>query len=439
MRIAVALPSLGVAAPQRRALDAMLAKLVDDGHSIEGFAEHDRCGESEPFPAFHYLRMPERHAAERFDTALYPLGRDAAPYQGVFALMNRFPGVVWFLDPIVHHLAVGGIALMDDWAAYRSLLDAAYGDSGAAVAQTVASNWGTGALFRRYDLLAASAAAQHGVLAAWPALAARVSSRLEGRTVGVAPLVTRDSTVDERSPASDAPGDLRRVAIMTVNESYPTTALRAAAAALDRNDGTRVSLCLSESIFEAEGRVVARHLGIEERVDWELTASPQRLAEIAADNDVLLWLAEELQGGHRLLLLEGLHAGKLTLVPRCPLYDDLPAGAVVKLDLGCTLASMFSGYLDAFADDGELRHALACSAKSFARECPDTRRAAQALVGELEALGGSSSLEEAPVSASTWEVVGDHMSAAALPGGATESTRRRIAEALRTCTDPGRA
>lgn len=439
MRIAVALPSLEVAAPQRRAIDAMLAQLVDDGYPIEGFAEHDRCDENAPFPVFHYLRMPERHAAERFDTALYPLGRDASPYQGVFALMNRFPGVVWFLDPIVHHLAVGGIALMDDWAAYRSLLDAAYGDTGAALAQTVASNWGTGALFRRYDLVAAVAAAQHGVLAAWPALAARVSSRFEGRTVGVVPLATTGSTVDESSPAGDPPADLRRVAIMTVNESYPTTALRAAAAALDRDDGTRVSLCLSEPIFEAEGRSVARHLGIEERVDWELTASPQRLAEVAADNDVLLWLAEELQGGHRLLLLEGLHAGKLTLVPRCPLYDDLPAGVVVKLDLGRTLAPMFAGYLDALAADGELRHALARSAKLFARECPDTRRATQALVGELEALAGSSLLEEAPVSAPTWGVVGDHMRDAALPGGASEITRRRIAEALRTCTDPGRA
>lgn len=437
MRIAVALPSLEAAAVERLSIDAMLAHLAEAGHDLEGFAEHDRSDESAAFPVYHYLRMPERHTALPFDTALYPLGRDATPYQSVYGLMKLFPGAVWFLDPTVHHLALGGIALIDDWTAYRELLDDAYGASGPAVAQTVATNWGTGALFRRYDLMAAVAAAQHGVLAAWPALAARVAARCEGRTVGVAPLATTDSMVEESSPAGDAPGDLRRLAIMTINESYPTTALRAAAAALDRNDGTRVSLCLSESIFEAEGRAVARQLGIEERVHWELTASPQRLAEVAADNDVLLWLAEELQGGHRLLLLEGLRAGKLTLVPRCPLYEDLPAGAVVKLDLGRTLAAMVCGYLDALADDGELHHALVSSAKAFARECPDTRSAALALVGELEALQGSSLLEEAPVSASTWEVVGDRMTAAALPGGASESTRRRIAEALRPCTDPG--
>ena len=177
MRIAVALPSLEANAPQRRAIDSMLAHMVDDGHGIEGFAEHDRSDESASFPIFHYLRMPERHVAEPFDTALYPLGRDASPYQGVFALMNRFPGVVWFLDPVVHHLALGGIALLEDWAAYRNLLDTAYGDTGAALAQTVAKNWGTGALFRRYDLVAAVAAAQHGVLAAWPSLATRVASR----------------------------------------------------------------------------------------------------------------------------------------------------------------------------------------------------------------------------------------------------------------------
>jgi len=439
MRIAVALPSLEANAPQRRAIDSMLAHMVDDGHGIEGFTEHDRSDESASFPIFHYLRMPERHAAEPFDTALYPLGRDASPYQGVFALMNRFPGVVWFLDPIVHHLALGGIALLEDWAGYRNLLDTAYGDTGAALAQTVAKNWGTGALFRRYDLVAAVAAAQHGVLAAWPSLATRIASRLEGRTVAVAPLAAWDSASGGSVPAGDAPADLRRIAIMSVNESYATSAVRTAAAALERADGTRVSLCLSEPIFKAEALTVARHLGVEERIDWEVTTSAQRLAEVAADNDVLLWLAEELQGAHRLLLLQGLDAGKLTLVPRCPLYDDLPQGAVIKLDLGTTLAPMFGGYLDALGADVELRDAICRNGRSFARECPDTRGATQALVAELEALSRSSSLEQAPVSAPTWEVVGAHMVDAALPGGASEVTRQRIEEALRRCTDPERA
>jgi hypothetical protein len=390
---------------------------------------------------FHYLRMPERHAAGRFDTALYPLGRDASPYQGVFSLMSRFPGVVWFLDPIVHHLAVGGIALMDDWAGYRDVLDTAYGDTGAALAQTVASNWGTGAVFRRYDLVAAVAAAQPGVLAAWPALADRVSSRLSGRPVGVASLAVTPVGSRAQAPAGDAErggygppaGGARRVAIMTVNESYATTAVRAAAAVLARADDRRVSICLSEPVYKAEGRAVARHLGVEERIDWELTTAPRHLARVAADSGVLLWLAEELQGGHRLLLLEAMSAAKPTLVPRTPLYDDLPEGAVIKLDLGRTLAPMVAGHLDALEGEVELRESLGRCARAFVRSCPDIRASASALAAELEALRPAVSLQQAPVAAPMWRSVGESLREAALPGGAGADIRRQIEEVVRVC------
>ncbi len=438
MRIAVALPSLEAGAPQRRSIDAMLEQLVGSGHEVEGFAEHDRSDEKGAHPVFHYLRMPERHADRPFDTALYPLGRDATPYQSVFFLMNLYPGAVWFLDPTVHHLAVGGIALMDDWASYRELLDRAYGPTGAAVAQTVASNWGTGALFRRYDLVAAAAASQPAVLAAWPSLAARIASRLEGITVKVVPLALVDSLADPDTDqaAASVDGGVGDIAIMTVNESYATTAVRVAAAALEAAPDARVRLCLSDPIYRGEGAKVARHLGINERIEWELATSAGRLAEVAAASGVLLWLAEELEGGHRMLLLKGLAAGKLTFVPRCSLYDDLPEGAVAKIDLGRTAGPTFAAMLGALSEDAGLRDGLAANGRAFAATCSDSGEASSMLATELEKLAAAGPLREAPVSRPTWQAVARRMNDAAMPGGASTDAESLVAGVLGAHTEP---
>lgn len=425
MRVAVGLPSLDKGAPQRRSIDAMLAQLVEAGHDIEGFAEHDRVDDAATFRTFHYLRLGERHECRSFDTALYPLGRDATPYQSVLVSMSALPGMVWFLDPVVHHLAIGGVALLDDWAGYRLLLDDAYPATAGAIAQTVASNWGTGALFRRYDLIAGLTAAQRHVVAAWPALAARVSSRLEGRSVPVVPL----ANLAPGRTTGDADG-VRRVAIMTVNDSYATSAVRAAAAAIDAVDGVSVKICLSEPIYKAEGLDVARHLEIDERIDWELTTAPERLAVVAEESHVLVWLAEELQGGHRLLLLEGMAAGKVTLVPRCALYDDIPDGAVAKVDLGRPLGATCGAILGALRDDADLRRSLITNGRAFALESAGLEAATRRLAGELERSAKEPPQQEA-VSAPVWNKTHDHMMAAAVPGGASPETVQIVDDLLR--------
>ena len=134
MRLAVALPGLESAALDRRALEATLSALAASGVDVEGFAEHDRLDVGDlGFPVFHYLRLPERNGAAPFDQVLYPLGRDAAPYQAAFWLMVQCPGVVWLFDSVLHHLALGGYGLWGKWTQYRELLTAAYGGIGPAV------------------------------------------------------------------------------------------------------------------------------------------------------------------------------------------------------------------------------------------------------------------------------------------------------------------
>jgi hypothetical protein len=445
----------------------MFAALGAAGHDIEGFAEHDRTEQPSPFPLFHYLRIGERHRHRPFDAALYPLGRDASPYQGVFNAMRRLPGVVWLLDPVVHHLAVGGVALMEDWAGYREMLDEAYGASGAAIAQTVSCNWGTGALFRRYDMVEALVAGQGAVLTAWPALSRRVAGRL-GREVTTVPLAMPASAPARELPGDGAPatrepsgaaatrelsGDtvsqamqagparrILRVAIMTVNESFATSAVRAAAAIFGADDdasevassgatdGTVVRLCLSEPIYKAEGLSVAQHHGVEDRIDWRLTTSPRELAAVADDSDVLVWLAEELQGGHRMLLLRGMAAGALTVVPNTGLYDDLPEGAVAKIDLGRGVSDSLVAILRGLSKDADLRNALSQHGREFALRCAGAEEATNELAAALAALATPPT--EAAISASAWSAIGQQLVDAALPAGADGVVETTIRERL---------
>ncbi len=433
MRVAVALPSLDPAALDRRSIDAVTAGLAARGHDVEAFSEHDRLEDDVGVPLFHYLRMSERHAAAAFDVALYPIGRDHIPYQGVYWLMRQLPSVAWFLDASVHHLVLGGIGFMDKWAGYRGMLDCEYGDLGAAVAHTVAGDWGTGAVFRRYDLMGAATSDQPGLLAAWPALAERLSSRID-RAVGVAPLGLVDP-VAEWEQDSVAPGVLPRAAIITVNDAYAVSAVRAASRILEIGRHRRVAVRIGRPVYQAFAEPAARELGIHDRVDWVLDASAQRLAEVSKEAGMLLFLAEDLRASDRLLLVQALAAGKLVLVPDCPLYDDLPEGVVAKTDLGSALAPTLDATLRALMDEGDLCEGLSAAAREFGAGYPGVEEAAAQLEVQLVAAASTGAPTQQNVGRRAWAAVAADLVDAVVPGGASAATRRHIEELLQTSSD----
>lgn len=433
MRIAVGLPSLDAQALHRRSIDAMTLGLVERGHDVEGFTEHDRVDENPGFAVHHYLRMPARHAAEPFEIALYPLGRDASPYQGVFWLMQQMPSVAWFLDPSVHNLAVGGVAFMDRWAAYREMLADDDEVLSPAVAQTVARNWGTGAVFRRFDLAGSATAEQPGVLAAWPALAKQLTAR-GGRDVGVAYLGMVDDVAEWEQEAAGS-GRLPRIAITTTNESYAVSAMKAAAAIFAIERHAHVSVCVSAPVYFSVSAPAARHLGIHDRIDWVLNASSERLAEVARDAGMLLFLAEDLRASDRLLLVHALAAGKVVLVPDCPLYDDLPEGVVVKTDLGSALVPTLDATVRALIGDEGLRQGLRQTARDFGAGYPDIDEATAQLEARLVALAATCAPVQKDVARRTWAAVATDLSDAVVPGGASAATRRHIEELLPTSSN----
>jgi len=181
---------------------------------------------------------------------------------------------------------------------------------------------------------------------------------------------------------------------------------------------------------------VARHRGIEDRITWELTTSPEELRRVMDESSVLVWLAEELQGGHRLLLLDGMAAGKVTFVPRCSLYEDLPAGVVAKLDLGRTLAPVLAATLRQLNDDTDLRSSLVEGARSFAAGRAGVAQATRELAKELQAAADGPTPVPLPVSAATWSAVRSEMMRASLPGGAVPPTARLVGDVVDDLADP---
>lgn len=448
MRLAVAMPALEPQALHCRALEETLRELAAAGTEIEGFVEHDRLARGEiGFPLYHYLRFGERHRDRPFDLSLYPVGRDSAPFQAPLWLLQQYPGVLWLLDPMAHHIALGGFALWGEWTCYRDHLRSAYGDAAAAIAQTVSGSWGTDSVFDTYDLVGMLAQNQRGVVAAWPALARRLEARLgdEGRpgseaagseTQGFEVASVELPLLDEDEPWRTAGSSrgLKRVTIVSLTSSDPAAGVAVAEEMLRRSDDAHVTICTSTSAHRGGAAASAHRRGIAERVDWVLDPGWVELAAESRRADMLVWLNHDLRAGERLLLLHGMAAGKPTIVPRSQLYEDLPEGAVARLDPGRSLGPEAGAVFGELGNDGDLLAGMRSAARAFTAGLPDAGGAATALRRALQPIAASGPTEEVLISAPVWQALGDDMNLHAIPSGAAAATRRMVDEMLADAT-----
>jgi hypothetical protein len=117
---------------------------------------------------------------------------------------------------------------------------------------------------------------------------------------------------------------------------------------------------------------------------------------------------------------------KVTFVPRSPLYEDLPAGAVVKLELGTRLPPDFAALLRGLDQDVELRSGLLDCGAAYHDGCATVDDAVAILVAELERFAGAGPPRLAAVSAPAWDKVTERLRDAALPAGASAATTELI-------------
>lgn len=429
MRIAVALPSLPRGSLHRAALDAAIAALARRGHDVEAFAEAGRTREPEEFPVFHYLRMRERHAEVPFEVALYPLGRDTPPYEPAYVLMHQFPGVVWVLDPVLHHLLLGGIAIRGRWDAYQRLRETILGDATPIATAVVAAGWGVRSLYQRSDPMRGILRHQRRICAATPFLGRELMPEHEGVVTVPLPAVPEGA----QAVRSRGSGASRAVLVLAFNYAWPEPAFRALAELIRRHEDLVVRLVVPELLQPPLAARAAR-VGLEERVEWLLSPDWPRLREEQERATSVLHLRDDPTVGEQALLLAALGAGLPVAVLRVGAQEHLPEGAVLKVEPGRSLTGSLVGMLDGALGDPALSTALAAGGRRHAAALPGPDDVAVQLEDLLRASAATSLVEE-PLSRPVWQALAQRLEAVCVPAGADPGMRAWLRERLSDLSD----
>jgi hypothetical protein len=424
VRVAVTLPSIDRRALVARQLDAVvraLAERVD----IEVFVESTRLREGDlPAPAFHYLRFDERHRHEAFDTALYPLGRDFLPYEPSYLLAGRFAGVAWILDPAMHHMLVGGLALLGRWDAYIEALAATVPTLGARVAATVAAGWGTRALYDHYDPVARAMSLRHRMMAATAPIAAGLQR--QGVAVEHVELPIAAGVLGTPAKHGETPSV---VAVISASSRWPLPLMSGLARLLEKRPDLSIRYVTPEIIHQVVAGPAAERAGLDGRIVWHLSPSPAELLRVTDGAEVVIAVAPEPVAYERGLLYRALAAGALTLVADAPHYDFLPRDIAPRLTPGRAVGDALFVTIDSLLDDPPLVAALRHAGRRLVAAGPEATAIASTVEVELER---ARELSPTPVrrAASTWELLRGRLQRRCVPSNATDAARQLIRERL---------
>lgn len=396
MRVAVALPTLPREALHRQTIDRTLAALATAGAEVEAFAERprDRDGD-DPFPVFHYLRLPERQAHRPFDTGLALLGRDMRAWEPPYLQMHQFPGAVWVLDPVVHHLAIGGVAAWGRWDEYRDTLEEEFGaEVGTRMTHAVAGGWGVASLYRTRDPLLRRVARQPAACGATPAIAEALQR--EGAAADIVPLPPPEAG-DPVQRASLAP----RIFVLRPNYAWPEPTLRGLAEVLERRPEVELAICAPEVVLAAGFRFPRGTEWLRERVQWVGPGDWTRLRAEVDAADLVLHLLDDPTVGERALLERGMARGAALLLLRTPWSDSYEADAAVRVEPGRGQGHALRRALEVLLDEPELRTALGERARAGIAARPDARAVAAKLMPVLER-AAAAGFRQHDVARDTW-------------------------------------
>ncbi len=429
MRVAVSLPSLEPGSLHRREIDAAIHALAAQGVEVECFAEATRLCEDEAGPpCWHYLRMGERHGRAPFDAALYPLGRDYRPYEPSWILMHQFPGTVWVLDPVLHHLAVGGMVLRGRWDAYRSIVAAAFGDAAPVLTDVLASWWTTSSFYGRHDPVPACLAGQRRVLVGGDAIAASWSGSAPSFAATV-PLPRVGGSI-EPVPHEG----LRQLAVLSSSLTRPEPVLRGLRDVIERHPELHVVVVAPELVHEHRLLPASRRIGGLDSIDWFVGVDWVGMRELVESSDVTALLRADLSTAEEALLHHTLRTGAAALVLDTPAFERYPPHAVAKGSPGQELQAWLPAVIDALCGDAELAAALRASGQGFWQSQPDADAVATVLAEELTIAAAGGPLQRIDLAAPARAELAANLRRLLATGGdssgSAAATRRALTEGL---------
>lgn len=427
MRVAFVLPSLPAGSLPLRDLLAVARALVGAGVELEGFAEEPRAWSGAGLPTFHYLRLPERHAAAPFATGLYALGRDGQPYEPAYLCAMRFPGLVWALDPVLHHLLIGGIALRGRWQEYEELVERAFPGRGEGMADSIRHAWCTRAAFRRFDPVPELLRDQPAVCAGTPAIAAAFAARgIDTPVIGLP---------GAGEPQHRGTAEVRRVLLPTFHYGAPRPTLEALREVLQARPSMQATVVVPDFLLEAVIGPLAESLGIGERVRW-LPPDDVTLMAHLQQADVVAHLRDDPVVGERALLQEAAARGMPLVVLRVPGAHGVPDDVAIGVDPGRAFRASLASILLTLHDRPELARAASERSSAWAARRPGAADAATALAGQLQR-AATSGFGERRIAADTWHRLEQRARALVTPRFAGPEVATVTAARLRACAPPG--
>lgn len=429
MRVAVALPSLDPGAPHRVEIDAAVQALAATEVEVECFAEVTLLREGEPGPpCWHYLRMAERHRDQPFDAALYPLGRDYRPYEPSWILMHQFPGAVWVLDAVLHHIAVGGLVLRGRWDAYRAAMDHAFGADGAVLTEVLSSWWTTSGFYGRHDPVPAQLAGQGRLLAASQPI---VDSWSGPDLAAVVPL----PQVGPAEPTA-ASGELRRLTILTMNLVSPEPILRALREIRAQQPELAISVVAPELVHEHRLLPACARLGGLDEIDWFVGSDWVGMRDLIDDSDAVALLRVDLTTAEDALLHHAFATGAAVIGLDAPGFDCYPAHAVAKGSPGAELEAWLPATVAALSSDADLCRALRASGSAFWAGQPGAVEIASQLRDQLAACAADSPLRQLDLAGGARAELRSNLERMLVTGGAGTASAALAREAIGTALGP---
>ncbi|HET6314450.1 MAG TPA: glycosyltransferase [Chloroflexia bacterium] len=332
--------------------------------------------------------------AGQYDSVLYQMGNSAA-HAYIYDALLRHPGVVVMHEFVLHHLRVWMTLNSGKRKEYMAIMERQYGAEGLDAARRVLLGQYPEALFN-YPLSDEVIRAARGII---------VHSRyMEELVKGVRPdvpisVVPMGVPLPPRIPRDEArarlgldPGLFLVTSVGPLNPYKRVSATLRAFRALLREVPDSAYLLIGSRSPNYDPTRQIEMLGLTERVRSTGYVSPQDFPYYLAASDVCLNLRYPPAGETSASLLRIMGAGVPVLVSRTGSFEERPADAAGKVDVGDFEEELLLEYLLLLARRPDLREAMSASARCHVAERHPLEGAATGylrFLASLSSRGGS--------------------------------------------------
>ena len=358
--------------PQRSGIADYSAELLPHlaaGAEITLFVDGFQPTNRELTSRFEVLDYRRRRSAlkllDQFDATLYHMGNDHRYHAGMFAAMERHPGVVVFHDFALQDFFLGLARERRAWRLYLDEVDYCYGQAAREEAAAALDHGATPAIVTRplefpLNRRIANSAEAIIVHSEW----ARARFAKLAPTVPVKHIAMPISLpADDRLRTNNNEVHIASFGLVQPGKGIEH-ALRALAT-LKKEHSFRYYLVGEANAF-FDVRELIRRYGLEDRVEITGHVTLDEFKRHIDQTDIALNFRERTVGETSASLCRLMAAGVCSIVSDAGWYGELPGDSVVKIPLDRDTDALFVAYLKRLIEDQPLRRRIGENARAHA-------------------------------------------------------------------------